>query len=210
MNSGARMAGGGRDPRHKTWADYIEQGVAVGRRRMEADWKGLWKYSRPNEGATGQQVADTERALGFPIPEPYRGFLLTANGWHHFSQDISIFSTEDLLGGSLHHAGQAPLRLEGCVEAMAEDGVVASQYFPVAASLTQIDVFLLGRMGTPSAGRVAWIRDDVVAQYRDFLEFYLAMLEFDKIDIVFLSDRYGPKPDDVRHAVLDRKPSSGR
>lgn len=47
-----------------------------------------------------------------------------------------------------------------CVEAMARGGVIAADHFTVVASLTQIEIALMGRRGTPAAGTVSWVRDE--------------------------------------------------
>ncbi len=186
-----------------TWPDYIGWGWMIIQARMEADWKGLWDYALPHVHATEETVARTEAQLGFRLPESYRGFLLAADGWPYFFQDMSIFSTSDLLGGDLHKAGQIPLELEECVEAMAADGVIAADHFPVAASLESIDVALMGKPGTPVEGTVSWVRGEVMQRYDDFLDYYLSMMELNKLDIARLRRDFGPKPDGVPHAVID-------
>ena len=130
-----------------TWPNYIGWGAMINQARMEADWKGLWDYAIPHLHATEETVASTEAQLGFRLPESYRNFLLASNGWPCFYLDMTAFSTSDLLGGELHKAGQTQLELEECVEAMAADGVIAADHFPVAASLVQTDVALMGKPG---------------------------------------------------------------
>ena len=171
--------------------------------RMEADWTGLWDYALPHVHATEETVTNTEAQLGFRLPESYRGFLLTSNGWPCFYQDMTIFSTSDLLGGDLHKAGQIQLELPECVEAMAAGGVIAADHFPVAASLTQIDVALMGKPGTPAEGTVSWVRGEVIERYDDFLDYYLSMMEYNKLDTADIREKDAPKPDGVPHAVID-------
>ena len=132
-----------------TWPNYIGWGAMINQARMEADWKGLWDYAIPHLHATEENVARTEAQLGFRLPESYRGFLLAADGWPYFFQDMTIFSTSDLLGGDLHKAGQTQLELDECVEAMAAESVIATDHIPMAASLESIDVALMGRAGSP-------------------------------------------------------------
>ena len=187
-----------------TWPDYIGWGWMIVQARMEADWTGLWDYAMPNPKASEETVARTEAQLGFRLPESYRGFLLASNGWPYFFQDMTIFSTSDLLGGELHKAGQIQLELEECVEAMAADGVIAADHFPVAASLVQTDVALMGKPGTPVEGTVSWVRGEVMQRYDDFLDYYLSMMELNKLDIARLRRDFGPKPDGVPHAVIGR------
>ena len=196
-----------------TWPNYIGWGAMINQARMEADWKGLWDYAIPHLHATEDAVASTEAQLGFRLPESYRGFLLASNGWPCFFQNMSILSTSDLLSGELHKASQTQLESEECVEAMAADGVIAADHFPVAASLVQTDVALMGKPGTPAEGTVSWVRNgEVIERYDDFLDYYLSMMELNKLDTADIQQRLGPKPDSVPHAVIDyskARPISG-
>ena len=187
-----------------TWPNYIGWGAMINQARMEADWKGLWDYAIPHLHATEETVASTEARLGFRLPESYRNFLLAADGWPYFFQNMSILSTSDLLGGDLHEAGQTQLELEECVEAMAAGGVIAADHFPVVAAREQIDVALMGKPSTPAAGTVSWVRGEVIERYDDFLDYYLSMMELNKLDTADLKKDFGPKPDGVPHAVIDR------
>lgn len=190
-----------------TWPDYIGWGWMIVQARMEADWKGIWNYALPHVHATEETVARAEAQLGFRLPESYRGFLLASNGWPYFYLDMTAFSTSDLLGGELHEAGQTQLELEECVEAMAADGVIAADHFPVATSLESIDVALMGKPGTPAAGTVSWVRGEVIERYDDFLDYYLSMMELSKQETESIRRKDGPKPDGVPHAVIDRPDS---
>ena len=187
-----------------TWPDYIGWGWMIVQARMEADWTGLWDYAMPNPKASEETVARTEAQLGFRLPESYRGFLLASNGWPYFFQDMTIFSTSDLLGGELHKAGQIQLELEECVEAMAAGGVIAADHFTVVASRESIEIALMGKPGTPAEGTVSWVRGEVMQRYDDFLDYYLSMMELNKLDTADLRRDYGPKPEGVPHAVIDR------
>ena len=193
--------------REFTWPDYIGWGWMIVQERMEADWKGIWNYAVPHVHATEETVASTEAQLGFRLPESYRGFLLASNGWPYFYLDMTAFSTSDLLGGELHEAGQTQLELEECVEAMAADGVIAADHFPIAASLESIDVALMGRPDTPAEGTVSWVRGEVIERYDDFLDYYLSMMELSKQETESIRRKDGPKPDGVPHAVIDRPDS---
>ena len=187
-----------------TWPDYIGWGWMIVQARMEADWTGLWDYAMPNPKASEETVARAEARLGFRLPESYRGFLLAADGWPCFFQDMTIFSTSDLLGGELHKAGQIQLELDECVEAMAAGGVIAADHFTVVASRESIEIALMGKPGTPAEGTVSWVRGEVMQRYDDFLDYYLSMMELNKLDTADLRRDYGPKPEGVPHAVIDR------
>ena len=177
---------------------------------MEADWKGLWDYAPPNTGASEETLARTEAQLGFRLPKSYRDFLKVADGWPCFYQDMTIFSTSDLLGGELRRLGGVQLELEECIEAMASGGVIAADHFMVAAAQGSIDIVLMGRPGTPAEGTASWVRGEVLGRYDDLLDYYLSMMEYSKLETADLRKDFGPKPDGVPHAVLDTRPNEGK
>ena len=85
---------------------------------------------------------------------------------------------------------------------MASDGVVAADHFTTVASPTQIEIALVGHPGTPAAGTVSWERGEVLQRYDDFLDCYLSMMEFNKINTSHLRRDFGLKPDGVPRAVI--------
>lgn len=164
-----------------SWAEDVGLGRRINHARLEADVKHLWGYSLPKVRASEEEVVQAERQLGFRLPESYRTFLLAANGWPNFYHDVAIFSTRDLVGGPLYDSARIPLELPECVEAMASHGVIAEDQFIVAASELDEDIFLMGKPGTTSEGKVAWYADgQVIDRYDDFHDFYMAMLEYNK------------------------------
>ena len=123
---------------------------------------------------------------------------------------MTIFSTSDLLGGELRRLGGVQLELEECIEAMASDGVIAADHFMVAAAQGSIDIVLMGRPGTPAEGTASWVRGEVLGRYDDLLDYYLSMMEYNKLETADLRKDFGPKPDSVPHAVLDTRPEGER
>ncbi|RAX19367.1 SMI1/KNR4 family protein [Actinomyces sp. Z5] len=177
------------------WPEYIGLGWLINQERMEADLKHLWEYSLPKVRASEEQVIQAEKQLGFRLPESYRSFLLAANGWPNFTQNVTIFSTQDLVGGPLYDSARIPLNLPECVAAMAMDGVIAEEHFPVAASELEDTVFLMGKPGTTSEGKVVWYADgQVIDRYDNFHDFYMAMLEYNKSDARELRQENGLPP----------------
>ena len=198
------LSGTNRGTSERTWQDYLNWGQEINQERMEADWKGLWEYAPPNAGASEETLARTEAQLGFRLPKSYRDFLKVADGWCCFYQDMTIFSTSDLLGGDLLKLGGVQLELEECIEAMASDGVIVADHFMVAAAQGSIDIVLMGRPGTPAEGTVSWARGEVLGRYDDLLDYYLSMMEYNKLETADLRKDFGPKPDGVPHAVVSR------
>ena len=67
----------------------------------------------------------------------------------------------------------------------------------------------MGRPGTPAEGTVSWVRGEVLGRYDDLLDYYLSMMECNKLETADLRKDFGPKPDGVPHAVLDTRPNEG-
>jgi len=79
----------------------------------------------------------------------------------------------------------------------------------VAAAQGSIDIVLMGRPGTPAEGTASWVRGEVLGRYDDLLDYYLSMMEYNKLETADLRKDFGPKPDGVPHAVLDTRPNEG-
>lgn len=78
-----------------TWEDEIEVAVLVRQDLQVADTVPLWEYDFPRVAATQEDVRDAERALGFALDEQVREFLLRADGWESFYQDVDLFGTPE-------------------------------------------------------------------------------------------------------------------
>jgi SMI1 / KNR4 family protein len=53
------------------------------------------------------------------------------------------------------------------------------------------------------------VRGEVLGRYDDLLDYYLSMMEYNKLETADLRKDFGPKPDGVPHAVLDTRPNEG-
>ena len=160
------------------WRLDIVTAVAVDQALMRVDVDELWEYSLPELRASEQEIADAEKRLGFRLPEQYRSFLQYANGWQYFYQDVNIFGTGELLGGELHD--QAEELLEVAKEVLPPLDYDLDSFFPIAASMTQIDLFVIGKVGSPWEGQVIWIAGDIIDEYESFLEYFRSMVAYNK------------------------------
>ncbi|MBE6484985.1 MAG: SMI1/KNR4 family protein [Actinomycetaceae bacterium] len=178
------------------WPEYIGLGCLIYFEQLEAEGRRQLDRSLPKVHATEDEVIAAEMQLGFQLPTSYRTFLLAANGWPNFHHDVAIFSTTELTDGPLYQRTQSILDLPETIDALAADDISIDDYFPVAASATDIDIFLMGKPETTGAGAVVWFANELIARYTDFHDFYMAMLEYDRRAVHRLRERNGlpPKP----------------
>src|SRR5579872_34725 len=55
--------------------------------------------SQPGPPATRAQIRQAESAFGYTFPRAYRSFLAVNNGWKHWSGDVALLSTDEMLRG---------------------------------------------------------------------------------------------------------------
>src|SRR5438045_3201184 len=91
------------------WKKEIAVAWYVQNETAKLDKNGLWEYFLPKVAATEQELAESERALGFALDPRYREFLSYANGWQCFFQRVDLFGTAELLGGGATHAACSAL-----------------------------------------------------------------------------------------------------
>ena len=171
------------------WRLDIVTAITVQQACMRVDVDELWEYSLPEPRASEQEIADAERQLGCRLPEQYRSFLLHANGWRCFYQDVNLFGTSDLLGGELHD--EAEELLEVAKEVLPPLEYDLDCFFPIAASMTQIDLFVIGKVGSQWEGQVIWIAGDIIDEYESFLEYFRSMVAYNKEQAVDFAEEYG-------------------
>ena len=171
------------------WRLDIVTAVAVQQALMRVDVDELWEYSMPELRASEQEIADTEDRLGYKLPGEYRSFLLYADGWKYFLQDVNLFGTSDLLGGELHD--EAEELLEVAKEVLPPLDYDLDSFFPIAASMTQIDLFVIGKVGSQWEGQVIWIAGDIIDEYESFLEYFRSMVAYNKEQAKDFAEEYG-------------------
>ena len=171
------------------WRLDIVTAVTIDQALMRVDLDGLWEYSLPEPRASEEKIADTEDRLGYKLPGEYRSFLLYADGWQYFLQDVNLFGTSDLLGGELHD--EAEELLEVAKEVLPPLEYDLDCFFPIAASMIQIDLFVIGKVGSPWEGQVIWIAGDIIDEYESFLEYFRSMVAYNKEQAVDFAEEYG-------------------
>ncbi|KXO88874.1 SMI1/KNR4 family protein [Tsukamurella pseudospumae] len=82
------------------WRELIDAFV-VQQERLVRIHPDLYEMTRPNPGATEEQLLAAEERLGHPIPNQYREFLTVANGWKDWSQSNTLLSCDEIGAGVL-------------------------------------------------------------------------------------------------------------
>jgi hypothetical protein len=158
------------------WRAEIIKLVVLKNTLTEVDKEGVFPQHLPKAPATPGEIQECERALGFELDDEYRTFLLHADGWHGFVQDIHLFGTQDLLGSDRFCEARRILQSYRHVIS-GSDALAIESLFPIGVSLADGDVFAMVRPGIPSDWRVFWIAGGESERYPSFSEFFLTMMD---------------------------------
>lgn len=115
-------------------------------------------------------IEAAERRLGFPLPEDYRSFLAAVDGCRRFWVDLDLYSAAEL-GRSIEPTGPVHAFYEYYLPELPDAdieeffGGSPDDTFPVGASRFQPPVIVVGRPGTPIAGRVVFHDGGGLARY---------------------------------------------
>ncbi|OGO14044.1 MAG: hypothetical protein A2Z66_02395 [Chloroflexi bacterium RBG_13_66_10] len=163
------------------WKERIVELVLVKQAIQEVDTGGLWAYHLPSVAATPSQLAAAEVAIGEPLDPSYRKFLEHVGGWLAFWQTVDLFGPEDLVGGPrFRHALEMLQYIEDSV--LGSVGLRRKDLLPIAASPVDLDLFLMTRRSSQAPGRVIWLAGSEVDRWPSFDEFYLAMVDYNRLE----------------------------
>jgi hypothetical protein len=171
------------------WQQGIVELTAVKREIAALDTGGLWPHYPANPPATEAELAAAEAAIGEPLDAQYRGLLSHAAGWPAFWHTTDLFGPADLRGSaSFREASQ----LLGYVESIVleQGNLQRASLLPIAASSTDIDLFVMTRAAAPRPGTVIWLAGAEIKRYRDFSDYFQAMIELNRAEL----DHFRTKP----------------
>ncbi|WP_445283810.1 hypothetical protein [Streptomyces sp. DSM 118148] len=169
------------------WADAISRMVAAQRQVHGIDREHLWRHEQPAPPASRELLGLVEARRGVILDSQYAEFLIHADGWPAFMQDVDLFGTSDLLGQPFDEAVQLLSTLESeVVDAGALD--VAS-LIPIGASRTDIDLFVIPQAYRSTPTPVIWLAGLEVERYVSFEEFFQAMIEENLSEAADLRER---------------------
>lgn len=169
------------------WRRLIGELILIKQAMADVDARGLWEYRLPTLAASESDLAKVEGAIGEPLDPSYRSFLSYASGWPAFVMDIDLFGVRDLLGGS--RFSHAMMLLD-----FVDDRVLKStrvnraDLLPIAASQAQPVLMALTRRSSTTPGMVIWYHGDEVDRYQNFGEFFLSMVEYNRLELQALRE----------------------
>lgn len=173
-----------------SWKERIVDLVVVKQTMHELAPDGLWEYRLPGVAATSDQLEAVEGHLGEPLDAAYRSFLEHADGWPAFWQTVDLFGPQDLLGSDrFEHA----MDMLGFVEedVLRGAGVSRDELLPIAASPVDLDLFVMTRKSSAAPGRVVWLAGSEIDRWPDFDEFFLAMVDYNRLELQQLQQGAG-------------------
>lgn len=166
------------------WQGQIKTMIQVKQDLEKYDQEGLYEQYRPENGATEEEIRIVERSLGFTLDEQYRDFLKHANGWKNFNHTIPLFGTTQLFDLGL--MGYVNKLLNECWEEIEETiGFTKDELLSIAATSENTDVFLISKPSTRQSGVVIWIAGYEIERYKDFKDFFSAMIIYNREDVEY-------------------------
>lgn len=153
------------------------------------DVEGLWENTLPEVAASEADVREVESKLGHALDGQFREFLLHANGWRAFKDGVDLFSTADLIGGVRVERARRILRHPESLKYIC--GYEESEVMPIAVSSDDIDVMLMSRPHAADPGKVMWLAGSLIQEFVGFDEWFLAMVDYNRMNHEFLLERNG-------------------
>jgi hypothetical protein len=170
------------------WVDEIVTLVYVKQVLAEFDQHQLYPHHLPKVKATKNKIAACETALGHKLEPDHVAFLLHADGWDGFMQSSDLFGTPDFCGSDRYLRSQTVLRAYS-QDVFTGIGLTRMDFFPIAFSLPDKDLFAMVKMGVSSKSRVFWLADNKeVDRFPSFAEFFLAMIDYNRLSIESVID----------------------
>ena len=156
------------------WESEISRMELVKREVAAADQAHLWRVEPPRDPATPQALREMERVVGRPLDPEYLSFLLHADGWPAFLQDIDLFGSNDIGSEVLSQAREVIQFLDPGV--LASSGMNPDTALPIGLSRTDIDIFVMLESDANGVVPILWIAGLVVERYEGFQAFFEAMI----------------------------------
>ena len=141
----------------------------------------VFKHHLPKVAASEDRIRAAETALGYALDERYVAFLRWANGWPGFFHHADLFGTEELCG-SVQMESAKELISATASEVFESSGVRTDELLPIAVSSADLDLFVLMKPNSAKPGMVIWFAGGEVQRFPNFDEFFLAMVDYNRLD----------------------------
>lgn len=167
------------------WKQAIVELVLVKQELAESDTKRLWPHKLPAVAASETRLAEVEAHLGEALDPTFRAFLLCADGWLAFYQTVDLFGSDDLLGSNRFHYATKML---GYVAetVLTQGGLRREELLPIAVSAADLDLFVMTSGSASRPGTVIWLAGSEVDRFAGFEEFFLAMVDYNRLEVQHL------------------------
>lgn len=160
-------------------SDKISWGVLVGdmlERRLQIARVApqMFPPTLPGARATDAEIAAGEARLGFPLDPLHRAILAEGNGWPDAFAFGDILATTELGQGPLWT--KAHIILDALYDEIGQSLPPRDQLYPIHVS--DEDVFVIDRSGplTDGGHPVVWLGDELIDQWPNAYEYWLAGL----------------------------------
>ena len=160
------------------WEELIRKFERVQQRAAQRSIENFVTPVLAPPGATEDDLAEVERALGRPLDTSFRDFLHAADGWENFLYDLRIFSTQFFMSES---SIQEVLDLIFVERDLIEAAIGVRMYdcLPIGMNEYGTDSILLMLDTSDSPGEVIWQDNgEIYVRCHDFEEFFTWMTRF--------------------------------
>jgi hypothetical protein len=159
------------------WKDEIVRLVYIKQQIAELDQAGLYPHRLPSVAATHTQIHECQTFLGFALDPDYVRFLLCANGWDGFLQDMDLFGTMDLMGSARYHNASVILDVHDH-QYYRDIGLTRNDIIPIGKSVGDSDIYGMTKHHQSENATFYWFHSADIESFLSFFEFYLAMVEY--------------------------------
>lgn len=146
----------------------------------EADKQRLWEYHAPEAPAAMDEITSAQERLGVRLSWEYEDFLLCANGWKCFYQNVDLFGTGDFESKAMEYARKL---LE--TEVLYDESLsrIKDKLLPIAVSRTDKDLFVMVVTEDCAHGEVIWLAGGEIEVFSSFEEFFEEMIEYNREEL---------------------------
>ncbi len=162
------------------WMVRIVRMLEVRNRMYAADKEQLWEYYYPEVAAKIEDVESLQKRLNIRLNPDYVDFLLRADGWKRFYQDVDLFGTKDFDTEIMEYAQQL-LNVE--LEYHDSLRQIKDYLIPVAVSRTDKDLFVMVLTEGEDFGKIVWLAGGEIDRFSSFVEFFDSMMEYNRLDL---------------------------
>lgn len=162
------------------WMVRIVRMLEVRNEMYIADKEQLWDYYYPELAAQMEDIASLQKKLNVTLSQDYVDFLLRADGWKCFYQNVDLFGTKDFDTEIMKYA-----KLLLSVELEYHDALrqIKDDLLPIAVSRTDKDLFVMVLTEGKNFGQIVWLAGGEIDRFSSFIEFFDSMMEYNQLDL---------------------------